>query len=117
MAPHPICVLLFVVMSTNQEELRNAWLGGRDGRLCGREQAKAWALREAWQLQKDSSYGMVQFVCERVRANKNGKPNGDHPKHGSMVEFFSKVDADPDWFPGKTSGAKRGPERVLKGGR
>ena len=104
-------------MPTNQEELRTAWLGGRDGRLCGREQAKAWALREVWRSQKESSYGLVQFVCDHVRTNKNGEPKGDRPKLGSMSEFFTKVDADPDWFPGKTSGAKRGPARVLKGGK
>ena len=106
-----------VTMPTHQEDLRNAWLGGQDGRLRGREQAKAWALREAWNLQTESPYGMLQFVCGHVRTNKNGEPKGDHPQHGSMSEFFAKVDADPDWFPGKTSGAKRGPARVLKGGK
>ena len=32
-----------------QEALQKLWLEGWDDRLCGREQAKAWALREVWQ--------------------------------------------------------------------
>jgi hypothetical protein len=32
-----------------------------------------------------------------------------------MEQFFEKVDEDGDWFPGKHSGAQRGPKRVLTG--
>ena len=60
---------------------------------------------------------MLQFVCDHARANETGEPRGDRPQRGSMSAFFTKVDADPDWFPGKTSGATRGPARVLKGGK
>jgi hypothetical protein len=34
----------------SQEELRDFWLRAPEGKLCGREQAKAWALREVWLL-------------------------------------------------------------------
>ena len=33
---------------------------------------------------------------------------------GSLSEFFRKIDADPEWFPGKHCGRKRGPQRLLK---
>ena len=28
--------------------MRSAWLDAKDGSLSGREQAKAWAMREIW---------------------------------------------------------------------
>ena len=31
-----------------QNAVKRLWLEGVEGRLCGREQAKAWALREVW---------------------------------------------------------------------
>ena len=31
----------------------------------------------------------------------------------ALHELFAKIDADPDWFPGKHSGAKRGPAPLL----
>jgi|ETNmetMinimDraft_31_1059906.scaffolds.fasta_scaffold07589_1 hypothetical protein len=100
-----------------QETAREAWLEGPEGKLCGREQAKAWALREVWQDEGKGSYGMLQFVAKRVRKSKNGKPNGPHPTVQSLAEFFNKVDADKDWYPGKHSDTPRGPKRVLVGGK
>ena len=82
-----------------QEALRSAWLNGTEDRLCGREQAKAWALREVWLEQGNTMYGCYSFVAERVRKTKDGKPTGDHPSKGALGEFFQKVDSDPDWFP------------------
>ena len=35
-------------MSGHVDDLRELWLGGQDDRLCAREQAKGWALREVW---------------------------------------------------------------------
>ena len=37
------------------------------------------------------------------------KVGGGKPTKQSLWEFFKKVDADKDWFPGKHSGTKRGP--------
>ena len=98
-----------------QEVLRSAWLHGTEDRLCGREQAKAWALREVWLEQGNSMYGCYSFVAERVRKTKDGKPVGDHPSKGAISEFFQKVDSDPEWFPGKHSDEQRGPKRLLRG--
>ena len=63
---HAICVLVLIshrhlgssllrhirffrdMAESSQDLLRSAWLEGKDGGLPGREQAKAWALREMW---------------------------------------------------------------------
>ena len=45
-------------------------------RLCGREQAKAWALREVWKEDGKTTYGMHAFVASRVRKTKNGIAKG-----------------------------------------
>ena len=118
-------------MSDAQTVLRDAWLGGQEDRLCAREQAKAWALREVWREEKKekagndkkqdskrSEYGMLTFVADRVRkTTSKGMPTGDHPASESMKEFFTKIDEDSEWHPGKHCGGKRGPERILKGGK
>ena len=88
---------------------------GVEGRLCGREQAKAWALREVWIDHGKDPYGMYTFVARRVRKTQGGKAKGDHPTNTSIKEFFEKIDCDPDWFPGKHNGEKPGPKRVLTG--
>ena len=98
-----------------QEALQKLWLEGWDDRLCGREQAKAWALREVWKESHDSTYGLNAFVAQRVRKTKNGKPKGDHPTAEAISELFQKIDSDPQWFPGKQSDNKRGPQRILVG--
>ena len=51
-----------MVMPT-QEELKYFWLTSAEGNLCGREQAKAWALREVWQQEGKSPYGMLPFIA------------------------------------------------------
>ena len=97
--------------------LRGIWLAGPEGRLCGREQAKAWALREMWLAEKKPAYGMLAFIAARVRKTARGKPGREAPTPEAIAEFFSKVDKDPEWFPGKHSGQKRGRKRVLRGAK
>ena len=96
--------------------LSRAWFAAKEGGLCGREQARAWALREVWREERSSDYGMLSFVASRVRKTKDGAPAGDHPAPQSIGEFFERVDADPEWHPGKLAeGARRGRKRVLRG--
>ncbi len=45
---------------SQQELLQSAWTGGRQGYLSALSQARAWALREAWNDFHDSPYGMSQ---------------------------------------------------------
>ena len=102
-----------------QESLQNLWLDASDARLCPREQARAWALREAWKEMGWKPYGMFSWIAQRVRKGRGGKAKGPqgHPAVASIAEFFQKVDGDPDWFPGKHSDTPRGPKRVLSGAK
>jgi len=66
--------------------LQEAWLGAPDGRLCPREQARAWALREVWQEEGKGSYGLLPFVASKVKTNKDGKPIGKAPTKQAIGE-------------------------------
>ena len=54
---------------------------------------------------------------DRVKVRKTdntGKAySEDAPAHGSVSEFLDKVNNDPEWFPGKHNGVKRGPQPRL----
>ena len=102
---------------SHQDQLRESWLGGAEDRLSGREQAKAWALREVWRAEGKNAYGLCEFVAARLRKTKNGKPQGDHPSSAAVQQLYEKMDDDPHWFPGKHNGAKRGPKRLLNAGK
>ena len=52
--------------ASRQKMLQEAWLGGRVGNLTAMEEARAWALREAWQDEGKSSYGMLAHVASKV---------------------------------------------------
>ena len=52
-----------------QEALKSFWLQAPDGRLCAREQAKAWALREVWRAEGNGDHGLYSWVASKV---KNG---------------------------------------------
>ena len=72
-------------MASQQEALREAWLGGRVGSLSALAQAKAWALREVWQAETSSKYGLLSFISERVE-----KVGGGAPQQGTLSEFVTK---------------------------
>ena len=59
---------------TDQGSLQKLWLCGKEGGLSAREQLKAWALREAWQENNTSSYGMHTWVAERLTKIGGGQP-------------------------------------------
>ena len=98
-----------------QDALKTFWLDAPDGRLCAREQAKAWALREVWREEGNGDHGLYAWVASKVKKTARGKPNGAHPGRSAMEQFFCKVDEDSDWFPGKHNGVRRGPKRVAAG--
>ena len=90
-----------------QQSLCQFWLSAPDGRLCPWEQAKALALREACKVVHNGKL-KLPWVAERVV-----KVGGGHPSTPALFQFFQAVDADVDWFPGKNTGAKRGPKPLL----
>lgn len=99
-----------------QETLRELWLGGKEGALCGREQARVWALREQWRDEEKPDYGMIAYIASKVKTTKNGRPKGPNPHPKSVSDLLNKIDAHgEEWFPGKISNEKMGRKRVLKG--
>ena len=93
-----------------QSLLQEAWTAAPDGRLPAWEQAKAWALREVWRSEKPSEWGMLNYIASKVV--KAGE-HGGNPSHGALSEFFSKLDADPEWYPGKSTQERFGPPPVM----
>ena len=78
----------------SQNVLQNLWLGGKEGSLCGREQARAWALREEWKDAGKSDYGMLSHIAGKIRTTKNGRPKGPHPCTNSVKDLFQRIDKD-----------------------
>ena len=86
-----------------QDRLKEYWHAAAPGTLSPWEQAKALAFREASKAIHNKGKVKLDWV-----ASKLTKKGGGCPQKGSMSEFLSKADEDPEWFPGKHSGAKRG---------
>ena len=57
----------------------------------------------------------MTWIASKLRkTNNTGKAySEDAPAHGSVSEFLDKVNNDPEWFPGKRKGVKRGPQPRL----
>ena len=96
---------------TQQDLLRSAWLEGRTGYLSAWSEAKLWAVREVWRADKESDHGLQTFAANLV--TKVG--TNEHPTQRAVGLFYEKIDADPDWFPGKNNRAKFGPDKALGG--
>ena len=93
---------LFTMSASSKQSLSAQWKSAQHGRLCAWEMAKALGLREA---SKELHGGKPNMTWIAARVTKHG---GGNPTQQAMTEFFGKVDADPDWYPGKHSGEKRG---------
>ena len=104
---------------SQQEALRKAWLSGRSGNLCPQQEAKAWALREAWrEIKPEKNYGMLEFVASRVcKVGVDNPVGGGPPSTAAVSKFFVRVDADPDWFPGKSYQERHGPLPIVRGAK
>ena len=89
-----LCILtgiLCVLAMPELETFEKLWIEGPENNLCGREQAKAWALREVWREQGKGQHGMYAFIASKVKKTKNGKPRGDNPSGQSIKELFDKI--------------------------
>ena len=87
--------------------LKELWRGGQDGRLSPWEVAKALGFREA---SKELHGGEPNLPWIASRVTKIG---GGHPSAQSLWELFAKIDADPEWYPGKHNGKRRGPKPLF----
>ena len=47
--------------------MRSAWLEAKDGSLSGREQAKAWAMREIWKDDDKPDHGMQTYIAGKLK--------------------------------------------------
>ena len=103
---------------SNQEVLKEAWLGGVEGCMSGQTQAKAWALREAWKDQHgDKTYGMLTHIQSKLYVIGPPKQKKkENPTNTALHLFFQKIDSDKEgWYPGKNNQKKRGPDPVING--
>ena len=94
-------------MAKKQQLLKDLWLSAIPGHLSPWQQAKALALREV-NMELHGGKVHLSWICARLT-----KGGGGHTQKGSLHEFFHTADSDPEWFPGKHSGAKRGPRPLL----
>ena len=90
--------------------LESLWKEGRDGALSPLEQMRAWALRTA---QRDIG-GDKAVNLEKI-ADRVTKVGGGHPTREAIRRFLDRVDADPEWYPGKNYRKRSGPQAVLQG--
>ena len=96
-------------MSDSQQALlRSAWLDATDGSFSGREQAKAWAMREIWKGDGKPEHGMQTYIAGKLK-----KKGGGSPSCSAVHHLFAKLDADDDWFPGKANYDAVGPLPVM----
>ena len=61
-----------------QDAQRELWLGGKEGSLCEREQARVWALREQWRDEGKTEYGMLTHIASKVRPYGPSSVKGYH---------------------------------------
>ena len=75
--------------------LADQWLRAQNGYLPAIEQAKLWALR-AVMRKMGEDVTQYQWMAAQVRL-----VGGGHPTRQAVHKFFTRVDGDPDWYPGK----------------
>ena len=95
---------------SKQDMLRSAWLDAKEGSLSGKEQAKAWALREIWRDAGKADHGMKTYISGKLKKQGGGAPSSE-----AVRQFFEKVDADDAWFPGKANYDEVGAPSVMTG--
>ena len=96
-----------------QQQLSHYWsTPSREGEgMTPRQAFVAYGLREAWRANHgDKTYGMLLFVKEHLAQTSQLKVSPQ-----ALFNLYKKFDADPEWFPGKLSGGKRGRKRALSG--
>ena len=96
-------------MASHQERLQQFWLGGRHGYLSPLSEARAWALREVWRDDDKPEYGMLSYIAGKLK--KVG--GNESPTPQALGKFFTKLDEDPQWYPGKSIQKSFGPASAI----
>ena len=87
------------------------WLNGRVGFLPPVEQAKLWALRVVLRMRGEKAE-QYQWMGQQVALS-----GGGHPGRDAVRRFFARVDADPEWHPGKKTNVGGRPPVLTLGKR
>ena len=93
--------------------LEEIWNSAQDGRLNAQEQLKAWALRKVLETRGDPvKHAAIarQLMTGSTSAKKRAPPTGQ-----AVGQLFAKMDADGNWYPGKSYQTKFGPDAALNG--
>ena len=72
------------------------------------ETLKAWALRHVYLEEGYPEKGMFVKIAAKVKKVGGGTPGPD-----AVRKLVMKIEADPDWYPGKQLGERRGRKRAL----
>ena len=86
------------------------WVSGRSGTLSPWSQALVWGLYKASEI-KNISLTNAEIASQ---VYKVGTPKA-HPSAEAVGQLCAKIDADVDWYPGKTleTGCKPGKKKVI----
>ena len=99
-----------------QELLKELWWGGKPGTMSAQTEARAWALREAWQDEHgDKTYGMLPWIAGKVWKINEEKQKKEHPSKQALAKLFDKIDNDEEWFPGQCDRETYGPAPAING--
>ena len=72
-------------------------------------QSKVWALAEAWKIvNPDTLHGRNTWISNLVEVVTEDKRTKKHPTEQAIGQLLAKIEADPQWFPGKMYGSKGG---------
>ena len=75
---------------SRQQELKELWLSApASNNLSALEELKAWALRQMWEQDGRSQYGMHTFIAGKIR-----KGGGECPTRCAVKKLLDKIDAD-----------------------
>ena len=86
-------------------------MGGVMDTFSPLSEARAWALREVWRDENESEWGMLSYIAGKLK-----KKGGGNPSVEAVHKFFAKLDADPQWFPGRGYQEQFGPPSVITPG-
>ena len=84
------------------------WISGRKGTLAPWALAKVWALNHV-----NEEYDLNMNQSDIAKAVT--KVGGGRPKQGRISKLLAEMEADPDWYPGKTAenGEKPGAKKLF----
>ena len=84
--------------------LKELWTASKEGCLSPLEQSRAWALREVYRENEVPEKKMYTLIASKVTKTATTGKKKTPPTARAILKLFSKIDSDPDWYPGKVVG-------------